>query len=47
LKPGASPFHIEGTAAKLVGIVDGAPDEQTASRGRLRNIRSHPIRAAG
>ncbi len=23
-------YHIKGTPAKLVGIIDGAPDEQTA-----------------
>jgi hypothetical protein len=32
-------YHIKGTPAKLVGIVDDAPDEKTAIERAIEDIR--------
>jgi hypothetical protein len=40
-------YHIKGTPAKFVGIVDDAPDERPPSSARSRNIRCPKTIAAG
>jgi hypothetical protein len=42
-----SVYHIKGTPAKLVGIIDDAPDEQALLLERSRNIRCPQMSAAG